>query len=183
MRGVIYGLIFAMAVNLTGCLAMKKAYVAIHDSIDEALTNGVTSVTNLVTTGKQTPAAGNVCKCDLSRPAISNLEDLRQVTLIDSHASECGLQEREGIPLRPVFRSNGAGLVLADAYYGKIKRVDGGYEIPCPVEFMGYKLHVTGYDLVNDHPEKAPVKFKQGDRVFVPKTDRTTSYFFFEARK
>ena len=129
------------------------------------------------------PVAGQgACTCDLSKPAITSLEDMRAITIDHPHKAECGLQESEGIPLRPVFKSNGHILVLADIYYGKIKRVPGGFEIPCPVSFGGYSWHVVGYGQ-DDHVEKAAYRFKAGERVYIPKTDTATTFFFIEARK
>ena len=122
------------------------------------------------------------CGCDLTKPAITSLEDMRAITIDHPHKAECGLQESEGIPLRPVFKSGNHILTLADIYYGKIKRVPGGFEIPCPVSFGGYSWHVVGYGQ-DDHVEKAAYRFKAGERVYIPKTDTKTMFFFVEARK
>ena len=49
MRGVAYGLIFSILLWGAGCMAYKRAYVAIHDSIDEVLSEKVST---------NSPAAG-----------------------------------------------------------------------------------------------------------------------------
>lgn len=39
MRGIVFGALCGLMIWMTGCVAWKRAYVAIHDAADEALTN------------------------------------------------------------------------------------------------------------------------------------------------
>lgn len=132
MRGIVYGLLFSMILNLTGCLAMKKAYVAIHDSIDEALTNAPAILTN-VTTGAQTPSAGTVDvsgdlvdpQPDLYNAVTLNYKDESRRNFISS--CECSIEPATGLFVRcPVWvPSIGGWYYLSDPFKSGRIRLEG----------------------------------------------------------
>ena len=121
------------------------------------------------------------CKCDLTKPAISAMPDVQQATFVNSHKSECGLEENEGKPIRPIVTERRNILTVSDIYYGKIVPVDGGYRIPCDVAWLGYRWHPIGYSIGDDHVDKMQVRFKAGEAHIVPHRFRV--FLFVEGRK
>lgn len=156
----------------------------------QGLTNAPPAVvTNIISdlpsvgtdTGPSATASPASCGCDLSTLAITSMPDVQAVTVDHPHAAECGLEEREGKPIRPVVTERGHILTVSDIYYGKIKTVDGGYEIPCDVQWLGYRWHPIGYSINDDHVAKMQVRFKAGEKHFVPRQFRV--FLFVEGRK
>jgi hypothetical protein len=128
------------------------------------------------------PATGQAaCTCDLSGTIPASMEDVRQVTISHPHSSECGLEEKEGIPIRPIVTAGGHILTVSDIYYGKIKRMGDDYMIPCNVEWLGYRWHPIGYSINEDHVARMQVRFEAGKPHIVPSVSRV--FLFVEGRK
>jgi hypothetical protein len=89
MRGIVYGLLFSALIYGGGCMAYKKAYVAIHDSIDEALADGKVSIPG---------ATKAACSCDLSKPRTMPLRYLGDEATVDAALGRGDYPECGGMP-------------------------------------------------------------------------------------
>jgi hypothetical protein len=178
-----------------GCASIQeawmKAYVAVHDAADAALSNKppvVVSSTSSnvpsvqVETGPSVTTSLASCGCDLSTPACAAYEDVRQITIRNSHWEECGLESKYKILMRPVVTFGGHIITVSSILEGSIKAVDGGYEVACPIKKLGYSWHILGYSLGDDHLDKMQVRFKKGDKIFIPR-DGKRAFVFVEGRK
>lgn len=126
------------------------------------------------------PAPQTGCQCDLSRPLLTDVRPIRAVTEANPHGEECGLQEEEGKQIRPIVSLQGNILTVSSIYLGnKIKPVDNGWEIPCPIEWNGYSWHCFGYAHKGDHVENC-TRFAAGERRIIP---RSFTFIFVEARQ
>jgi hypothetical protein len=169
--------------------AWMKGYVAVHDAADAALSNKVDHLpdaTNMVPVmgrpDHNGDTTGMICACDLSKPACTSYEDVRQITIGNSQWEECGLESQYHILIRPVVTFGGHIICVSSILEKEIKSVDGGYELHCPVLRHGYTWHVLGYSLGDDHVERMQVRFKTGERLFVPR-DGKRAFVFVEGRK
>jgi hypothetical protein len=109
-------------------------------------------------------------------------DDVRAQTIDHPHKAECGLEEAEGKPIRPIVNYDRHILTVSDIYYGKIKTVAGGYEIPAVVEWLGYQWTPAGYSINDDHRDKMHVRFEHGKAsYFVPRQFRV--FLFVDGRK
>lgn len=179
----IWGLLIAVAVMLMGCASVNeawmKAYVAVHDAADKALEqdNGKTNAPVVV---KPEVVSGH-CTCNTSIPVCAEMEDVRQVTIKNSQFEECGLETSEGKPIRPSVRTGNHNLTVSSIYLKQIKTVEGGYEIPCNVQWLGYTWTPIGYSINDDHRDNMQVRFTPDKPHFVPRQFRV--FLFVEGRK
>ena len=183
--GIIYGLMFSGLFYCTGCATYMKAYVALHDAADAALnkTNApvVVAETNVPAVVKPEAPVVTKCTCNTSLPICAEMEDVRQVTIRNPQFEECGLETSEGKPIRPAVRSGNHNITVSSIYLKQIKTVEGGYEIPCNVQWLGYTWTPIGYSINDDHRDKMQFKFDPAKPHFVPRQFRV--FLFVDGRK
>jgi len=168
---------------MTGCATLQHwgrvALIEAHEALDDKGAAVVSPVVTNPATVK--PDVVKACSCDLSRPVCTVMEDVRQATIANPQFEECGLESSEGKPVRPVVNSGPHNLTVSSIYLAKIQTVEGGYIIPCNVEWLGYTWTPVGYSINDDHRAKMQVKFEAGKPHFVPRQFRV--FLFVDGRK
>lgn len=176
---------------MTGCASLQHwgriVVIEAHEALDDSGVAAKTNTTPIVipavipevTTGKPDAKA---CSCDISKPPAKAYEDIRAITIANPQWEECGLESQYKILVRPIVSYDRHILSVSSILDGAVKIVNGGYEVACPVIKHGYSWHVIGYSLGDDHAERMQVRFKKGDRIFIPR-DGKRAFVFVEGRK
>ena len=150
-HGIIIGAVCGSIMWLAGCRMYDAAIVAIHDSIDEALTNApAVSLTNL-------PSVKQPSGVDISGEVIDPIGYTAEGVAANAHYEECHIEPSTGLMVRvPVWRpSVGGWWMLSSLFEGQVKR--DGAELVCN-NFVknGMAVEVIGFTDYEIHSNENP---------------------------
>jgi len=181
MRNLHFMLIGIMAISICGGCTT----VDVQSAIDAL--NGLTNKPPAFVADSSTVEPTNKppqswrCSCDTSVPIAMEMEDVRQATIGNPQFEECGLESSEGKPVRPMVKSGNHNLTVSSIYLKKLQPTEGGYLVPCNVQWLGYTWTPIGYSINDDHRDKMQVRFETGNPHFIPRTFRV--FLFVDGRK